>query len=121
MSTVHMLFAFTFCIPLYVYLQLSSHNVQNLLHVYYLVLFIFLHAVNVMQGFVYEKMLKGNYNYSQDRSFLKGNEENTALVLSNVLKRTSARDGPLFGSTGPFINTSSLVSTVVQNVLSLPE
>jgi hypothetical protein len=52
-----------------------------------------------------------NYNYSQDRSFLKGNEENHALVLSNVHNRTSARDGSMFGSKGPSMNTSSLVQT----------
>jgi hypothetical protein len=56
-------------------------------------------------------MLLGNYNYSQDRSFLKGNEENPALVLSNVHNRTSARDGPMFGSKGPSMNTSSLGQT----------
>ncbi len=50
----------------------------------------------------------GNYNYSQDRSFLTGNEENPALGLSNVHNRTSARDGPMFGSMGPSMNTSSL-------------
>jgi hypothetical protein len=44
--------------------------------------YLFICAVHMMQGFVYEKMLKGNYNYSQDRSFLKGNEENPALVIS---------------------------------------
>jgi hypothetical protein len=57
--------------------------------------YLFLCAVHMMQGFVYEKMLKGNYNYSQDKSFLNGNEENPALVLSNVHNRTSARDGPV--------------------------
>ena len=51
----------------------------------------------------------GSYNYSQGRSFLTGNEENPALVLSNVHNRTSARDGPMFGSMGPSMNTSSLV------------
>ncbi len=30
------------------------------------------------------------------------------LVLSNVHNRTSARDGPMFGSKGPSMNTSSL-------------
>jgi hypothetical protein len=54
-------------------------------------------------------MLEGNYNYFQDRSFLKGNEENPALVLSNVHNRTSARDGPMFDSKGPSMNTSSLL------------
>jgi hypothetical protein len=52
----------------------------------------------------------GNYNYSQGRSFLTGNEENPALVLLNVHNRTSARDGPMFGSMGPSMNTSSLVT-----------
>jgi hypothetical protein len=33
----------------------------------------------------------------------------SALVLSNVHNRTSARDGPMFGSMGPSMNTSSLV------------
>ncbi len=47
-------------------------------------------------------------NRFSDRSFLKGNEENPALVLSNVHNRTSARDGPMFGSKGPSMNTSSL-------------
>jgi hypothetical protein len=62
----------------------------------------------MMQGFVYEKMLLGNYKYSEDRSFLTGNEENPALVLSNVHNRISARDGPMFSSKGPSMNTSSL-------------
>jgi hypothetical protein len=61
-----------------------------LIILYYLLLC----AVHMMQGFIYG-MLKGIYNYSQDRSFLKGNEENPALVLSNVHNRTSARDGPI--------------------------
>jgi hypothetical protein len=62
-----------------------------------------------MQGFVYERMLKWNYNYSQDRSFLKENEENPASELSNVHNRTSARDGPMFGSMGPSMNTTPLI------------
>jgi hypothetical protein len=45
-----------------------------LIILYYLLLC----AVHMMQGFVYEKMLKGNYNYFHDRSFLTGNEENPA-------------------------------------------
>jgi hypothetical protein len=52
----------------------------------------------MMQVFIYEKRLKGNYNYSQNRSFLKENEGNPALVFWNVHNRTSARDGPMFGS-----------------------
>jgi len=58
-------------------------------------------GVHMMQGFVYEKMLQGNQNYSQERSFLTGNEETPVLALSNVHNRTSARDGPMFGSMGP--------------------
>jgi hypothetical protein len=34
-----MLFTFNFCILLYVYLQLNSHNVQNMVDANYLVLF----------------------------------------------------------------------------------
>jgi hypothetical protein len=64
---------------------------------YYLLLCV----VHMMQGFVYEKMLKGNYNYSQDRSFLKENEETPASVLSNVHNRTSARDGPIHCKSRP--------------------
>jgi hypothetical protein len=60
-------------------------------------------------GFHLRENAVGNYNYSKDRSFLKGNEENPALVLSNVHNRTSARAGPMFGSKGPSMNTSSLV------------
>jgi hypothetical protein len=70
--------------------------------------YLLLCAVHTMQGFVYEKMLQGDYNYCQDRSFLKGNEENPALVLSNVTKRTSAPDGPSFSSIGLSMNTSSM-------------
>jgi hypothetical protein len=61
-----------------------------------------------MQGFVYEKMLQANLNYSQDRSFLTENEENPALVLSNVHNKTSAKDAPMFGYKGPSMNTNSL-------------
>jgi hypothetical protein len=42
-------------------------------HMLIILYYLFLCAVHMMQGFVHEKMLKGNYNYSQDRSFLKGN------------------------------------------------
>jgi hypothetical protein len=52
----------------------------------------------MMQSFVYEKRLWGNYNYSPDESFLTGNVEILALVLSNVYKITSAPDCPSFGS-----------------------
>jgi hypothetical protein len=61
---------------------------------YYLLLCV----IHMKQGFVYEKMLKENYKYSPDRSFLTGNEENRALVLSKIHKRTSAPDGPSYGS-----------------------
>jgi hypothetical protein len=57
-------------------------------------------------------MLLGSYNYSQDRSFLTENEENPALVLSNVHKRTSARDDPMLGSVGLSMYTTSLVQTI---------
>jgi hypothetical protein len=73
--------------------------------------YLLLSDVYLMQGFISEKMLLGNYNYSQGRSFLTGNEENPALVLSNVHNKTSARDGPMFGSMGPSMNTSSLTTT----------
>jgi hypothetical protein len=45
------------------------------------------------------------------KSFLTGNEENPELVLSNVHNRTSARDGPMFGSMGLSMYTTSLVHT----------
>jgi hypothetical protein len=41
------------------------------------------------------------------------NEENPALVLSNVHNTTSARDCPMFGSMGPSIKTSSLVYALI--------
>jgi hypothetical protein len=46
------------------------------------------------------KCCTGNYNYSPDESFLTGNEENPALVLSNVHKIKSAPDCHSFGSVG---------------------
>jgi hypothetical protein len=64
-------------------------------------------------------MLQGNYNYSQDRSFLTENEENPALVLSNVHNNTSARDGPIFGYKGPSMNTSSLDIPCMFTVLAV--
>ncbi len=73
----------------------------------YLVLFTSLCCPRVA-GFHLRENAVGDYNYFQDRSFLKGNEENPALVLSNVHNRTSARDGPMFGAKGPSMNTSSL-------------
>jgi hypothetical protein len=60
----------------------------------------------------------GNHNYSQGRSFLTGNEENPALVLLNVRNRTSARDGPMFGSMGPSMNTSSLQGMTPENLVA---
>jgi hypothetical protein len=62
----------------------------------------------------------GNYNYSQGRSFLTGNEENPALLLSNVHNRTSARDGPMFGSMGHSMNTSSLMLLVLFFIMGSP-
>jgi hypothetical protein len=62
----------------------------------------------MMQGFVYEKMLRVNYNHSLGRSFLTRNEENPALVLSNVHNRTPAPNVPLFGSIGLSMYTTSL-------------
>ncbi len=95
-----MLFCFIFCIT-YKYI----HNCVNIIFkIWYITIILFyflLCAVHLIQGFVYEKMLQGNQNYSQGRSFLTGNKENPALVLSNVHNRTSARDGPMFGSKGP--------------------
>jgi hypothetical protein len=46
---------------------------------------------NMMQGFVYETMLKVNYNYSQGRSFLTGNEENPVLVQRTQQNNISPR------------------------------
>ncbi len=89
---------------------------QMTIILYYLLLC----AVHMLQCFISEKMLQGNCNYSQDRSFLKGNEENFPLVLSNVHNRTSARDGPMFGSKGPSMNTSSLDSLLQQNIFRRP-
>jgi hypothetical protein len=103
-----MLFVFNICITLYVHSQLCSHNVQNMVHHNYLVLFTSL-CCPLDAGFRLREKLLGNYNYSHGRSFLTGNEENPALVLSNVHNRTSARDGPMFGSMGPSMNTSSLL------------
>ncbi len=47
---------------------------------------------------------------------LTGNVENPAFVLSNVHNRTSARDGPIFGSMGFSMHsmyTTSLIETLV--------
>ncbi len=85
----------------------------------YLVLFTSLCCPHVA-GFHLRENAVGNYNYSQDRSFLKGNEEKPALVLPNVHNRTSARDGPMFGSKGPSMNTSSLFEVSYPRKHSMP-
>ncbi len=103
-----MLFAFNFC-STYMYIRNCVHIIFKIWYTNnYLVLFSTL-CCTLDAGFDYEKMLQGNYNYSQDRSFLTGNEENPALLLSNVHNRTSARDGPMFGYKGPSMNTTSLI------------
>ncbi len=67
---------------LYVHSQLCSHNIQNMVGYIIIILSYFLLcAVHLMQCFIYEKMLQGNQKYSQDRSFLTGNEENPALCF----------------------------------------
>jgi hypothetical protein len=48
---------------------------------------------------------------------LTENEENPALILSNVHNRTSARDGPIFGSMGLSMYTTSL-GTTTQSLVS---
>jgi hypothetical protein len=79
--------------------------------------YLFFCAVHMMQRFVYafshEKMLQGTYDYYQDNSFLSGNEENSAFVVSNVHKRTSAPDGASFGSKGLSMYTTTLVHLIV--------
>jgi hypothetical protein len=103
-----MLFDFSFCIT-YMYIHNCVHIIFKIWYITIILSYFLLCAVHWMQGFVYEKMLQGNYNYSQDKSFLTENEENPALVLANVHNKTSARDGPMFGSKGPSMNTTSLV------------
>jgi hypothetical protein len=53
----------------------------------YLVLFTSL-CCPLDAGFCLREKAVGDYNYSQGRSFLTGNEENPALILSNVQNRT---------------------------------
>ncbi len=93
-----------------VFLQMYINNcVHTMFKIWYMILYyLLLRAVRIMQSFIYEKILQENYNYYPDRSFLKGIEENPALVLSNVHSRTSATDGPSFGSMGLSMNTTSL-------------
>ncbi len=102
-----MSFDFHFC-----FISLYIHNcVHMIFKIWYIIIilsYFLLCAVHLMQGFVYEKMLQRNQNYSQGRSFLTGNEENPAIVLSNVHNRTSARDGPMFGPMGLSMYTTSL-------------
>ncbi len=105
-----MLFAFNFCIT-YTYFHNCVHMIFKRWNITITLSYFLLCAVHLKQGFVSEKMLKGNQNYFQDRSFLTGNEENPALVLSNVHNRTSARDGPMFGYKGLSMNTTSLCVT----------
>jgi hypothetical protein len=53
-----------------------------------------------MQVFASEKMLYRKLELLSGKKLPNRNEENPALVLSNVHNRTSARDGPMFGSKG---------------------
>ena len=78
---LHIVFFYSFI--LYVYRQLCTHNGQNKVRDNCLVFFTLLCCSHMMQGFVYEKMLQGSYNYPQDRRFsLTGNEENPAFVCT---------------------------------------
>jgi hypothetical protein len=95
------------------YIHNCVHIMFKIRYMIIILSYLLLCAVHLMLDFVSEKRLLGNYNYSQGRSFLTGNEENPALVLSNVHNRTSARDGPMYGSMGPSMNTSSLEVTVL--------
>ncbi len=101
-----MLFAFNFCIT-YMYIHICVHIIFKIWYIIIILSYYLLCAVHLMKGFVYEKMLQGNQNYSQNRSFLTGNEENPA----NVYKRTSARIGPMFGYKGLSMKTTSLNHT----------
>jgi hypothetical protein len=51
----------------------------------------------------------GELELLSGQKFPNRNEENPALVLSSVYNRTSARDGPIFGSKGLSMYTTSLV------------
>jgi len=73
--------------------------------IWYMILYyLLLRAVRIMQSFIYEKILQENYNYYPDRSFLKGIEENPALVLSNVHSRTSATYTTVYSKLQWFLN-----------------
>ncbi len=87
---VHMLFDLNFCIT-YMYIHNCVPIIFKIWYMTIILSYFLLCALHLMQGFVYEKMLQGNLNYSQDRSFLTENEENPALVLSNVHNRTGFR------------------------------
>jgi hypothetical protein len=65
------------------------------------------------------KCCTGNYNCSHDIRFITGNEENPALVLSNVHKRTSAPDCASFGSIGLSMYTTFLKYTLPISPLPL--
>jgi hypothetical protein len=56
-----MLFDFNFCITLYVHLQLCSHNVENMVHNNYLVLFTSL-CCPLDAGFRLREKAVGNYS-----------------------------------------------------------
>ena len=92
---------------LYVNSQLCSLNIQNMVHDKYLVLFSFL-CCPLDAGFHLWENAAGELEVLSGQKFPHRNEENPALELSNVHNRTSARDGPMFGSMGPSMNTSSL-------------
>ncbi len=99
---------------IFVFLYMSNcvhHNVQNMVYDNYLVYF---SVLSKWCRVFNEKMLWGNYNYSQDRSLLTGNEENPTLVLSNIYKRTSARDCLMFGFIGLFMFIHNLAEDFIQ-------
>jgi hypothetical protein len=58
-GNVHMLFAFNFCIT-YVYIHNYVHIIFKIWYITIILYNFLLCAVYLMQGFVYEKMLKGN-------------------------------------------------------------
>jgi hypothetical protein len=62
------------------------------------------------------KCCRGTIITPRTEVFSKGNKENPALVLSNVHNRTSARDGPMLGSKGPSMNTSSLLPSTENTI-----
>jgi hypothetical protein len=93
------------------YIHNCVHIIFKIWYITIILYYFLLCAVHLIQGFINEKMLSEDYNYSQERSFLTGNEENPALVLSNVHKRTSARDGTMIGSMGLSMYTTSLITS----------